>query len=118
MSLYVHRPAVTDPTVAPAGDDTFYALSPVPHLGHKNQVNWQAEKDRYRTKVAKVLETLIPGFQDHLSTELIFTPEDFRDRYLSPFGCQGPLPRWRGYTPRRRLARCCVECRSSGQTRA
>ena len=86
MSLYVHRPAVTDPTVAPAGDDTFYALSPVPHLGHKNQVNWQAEKDHYRTKVAKVLETLIPGFQDHLSTELIFTPEDFRDRYLSPFG--------------------------------
>lgn len=86
MSLYVHRPAVTDPTVAPAGDDTFYALSPVPHLGHKNLVNWQAEKDRYRTKVAKVLETLIPGFQDHLSTELIFTPEDFRDRYLSPFG--------------------------------
>src|SRR6056297_4287797 len=24
MSLYVHRPSVTDPTVAPEGDDTFY----------------------------------------------------------------------------------------------
>ncbi|MEL6572825.1 MAG: phytoene desaturase [Pseudomonadota bacterium] len=86
MSLYVHRPAITDPTVAPAGDDTFYALSPVPHLGHKNPVDWQAMKDEYRTKVAQTLDTLIPGFRDHLTTELIFTPEDFRDRYLSPFG--------------------------------
>ena len=86
MSLYVHRPAVSDPTVAPAGDDTFYALSPVPHLGHKNPVDWQAMKDAYRTKVADVLDGLIPGFRDHLTTELIYTPEDFRDRYLSPFG--------------------------------
>lgn len=86
MSLYVHRPAVTDPTVAPDGDDTFYALSPVPHLGHADPVDWQAMKDAYRAKVADVLEGLIPGFRDHLTTELIYTPEDFRDRYLSPFG--------------------------------
>ena len=33
-----------------------------------------------------VLDGLIPGFRDHLTTELIYTPEDFRDRYLSPFG--------------------------------
>lgn len=86
MSLYLHRPAITDPSVAPAGDDTFYALSPVPHLGHKNPVDWTAMKDAYRAKVAAVLEKTLPGFQDHLSTELIFTPEDFRDRYLSPNG--------------------------------
>ncbi|SEM96930.1 phytoene desaturase [Loktanella fryxellensis] len=86
MSLYVHRPSVTDPTVAPAGGDTFYALSPVPHLGFANPVDWQAEKLRYRDKVAKVLDTLIPGFRDHLTTDLIYTPEDFRDRYLSPHG--------------------------------
>jgi phytoene desaturase len=86
MSLYVHRPAVTDPTVAPAGDDTFYALSPVPHLGHANPVDWQVERDIYKEKVADVLDGLIPGFRDHLTTELIYTPEDFRDRYLSPHG--------------------------------
>ncbi len=86
MSLYVHRPSVTDPTVAPDGDDTFYALSPVPHLGHKNPVDWQSEAPRYRAKVAKELQRLIPGFEDHLSSEVIFTPEDFRDRYLSPHG--------------------------------
>ncbi len=86
MSLYVHRPSVTDPSVAPDGDDTFYALSPVPHLGHDNPVDWAREAESYKAKVAKVLQGLIPGFQAHLTEELVFTPEDFRDRYLSPNG--------------------------------
>ena len=87
MSLYVHRPSVTDPTVAPKGDDTFYALSPVPHLGHANPVDWQAEAEPYRQKVQKVLEEqLLPGLGAHLSASEVFTPETFRDRYLSPHG--------------------------------
>ena len=86
MSLYLHRPSVTDPTAAPEGDDTFYALSPVPHLGHDDPVDWTAMRDSYRDKVAAVLERTIPGFRRHLSAELVFTPEDFRDRYLSPLG--------------------------------
>lgn len=86
MSLYVHRPSVTEPDVAPDGDDTFYALSPVPHLGFNNPVNWAAVQESYKAKVADVLEGLIPGFRKHLSAELVFTPEDFRDRYLSPNG--------------------------------
>lgn len=87
MSLYVHRPSVTDPTVAPEGDDTFYALSPVPHLGHANPVDWQAEAEPYRQKVQKVLEEqLLPGLGDHLTASDVFTPETFRDRYLSPHG--------------------------------
>jgi phytoene desaturase len=86
MSLYVHRPSVTDPTAAPAGDDTFYVLSPVPHLGWKNAVDWQTEEPIYREKVAAVLEGMMPGFRERISTELVFTPETFRDRYLSPHG--------------------------------
>ena len=87
MSLYVHRPSVTDPTVAPEGDDTFYALSPVPHLGHANPVDWQAEAEPYRQKVQKILEDqLLPGLGAHLTASEVFTPETFRDRYLSPHG--------------------------------
>ncbi len=86
MSLYIHRPSVTDPTAAPAGDDTFYVLSPVPHLGHANPVDWAAEEPRYRAKVAAELEKVMPGFQAQLTESLIFTPETFRDRYLSPHG--------------------------------
>ena len=87
MSLYVHRPSVTDPTVAPDGGDTFYALSPVPHLGHDRPVDWGHEEPFYREKVTRELQRLIPGFERHLSASLVFTPETFRDRYLSPLGC-------------------------------
>lgn len=87
MSLYVHRPSVTDPGVAPEGDDTFYALSPVPHLGHGDPVDWAREAEPYRRKVQAVLEReLLPGFAEHLSASEVFTPETFRDRYLSPHG--------------------------------
>jgi phytoene desaturase len=87
MSLYIHRPSVTDPSAAPAGDDTFYVLSPVPHLGWKNSVDWAVEEPIYRAKVAAELEKVMPGFQDDISTEMVFTPETFKERYLSPHGC-------------------------------
>lgn len=86
MSLYVHRPTVTDPSAAPAGDDTFYVLSPVPHLGH-NAANWSEMADGYRDSMADILDKrLLPGFRQHITAEETFTPETFRDRYLSPFG--------------------------------
>lgn len=87
MSLYVHRPSVTDPSVAPDGDDTFYVLSPVPHLGHDNGVDWATEAEPYRQKMLKMLEDrLMPGLSERISESLVFTPETFRDRYLSPLG--------------------------------
>ena len=86
MSLYIHRPSITDPSVAPDGDDTFYVLSPVPHLGHDDPVNWSTQREIYKEKVAAEIDKTLPGFREHLSTEVVFTPEDFRDRYLSPNG--------------------------------
>ena len=88
MSLYVHRPTVTDPTAAPAGDDTFYALSPVPHLGHANGLDWAEMAEPYRARVQEVLErNLLPGLGEHVSVSRMMTPLDFRARYLSPLGC-------------------------------
>lgn len=87
MSLYVHRPSVTDPSAAPDGDDCFYALSPVPHLGHASAVDWSKMAEEYRAKVQETLEQrLLPGLGEHLSESVVFTPETFRDRYLSPNG--------------------------------
>jgi phytoene desaturase len=87
MSLYLHRPTVTDPGAAPPGGDTFYALSPVPHLGHAEGVDWSAEAEAYRARMQAVLEDqLLPGLGAHLSASMVFTPQTFRDRYLSPFG--------------------------------
>ena len=33
FSLYLHAPTRTDPSLAPPGCESFYVLSPVPHLG-------------------------------------------------------------------------------------
>ena len=88
MSLYVHRPTVNDPTAAPDGDDTFYALSPVPHIGHAENVDWSEMAETYKEKVLKTLEDrMLPGLSQHITSSEIFTPETFRDRYLSPHGC-------------------------------
>lgn len=86
FSLYLHRPSVTDDTCAPDGDDTFYALSPVPHLGFDNGVDWAEQAEPYRQKVAAALEEAMPGITDRISASEVFTPETFRDRYLSPLG--------------------------------
>lgn len=87
MSIYLHRPSQTDPSCAPEGDDTFYALSPVPNLVGNTSVNWDSMREKYRARMAEVLdEKLIPGFEEHIAASEIFTPDTFKSRYLSPFG--------------------------------
>ena len=87
MSLYLHRPTVTDPSAAPSGGDTFYALSPVPHLGHKEPVDWTKTAEDYRKKMQKVLEEqALPGLSAHITASEVFSPNTFRDRYRSPYG--------------------------------
>jgi len=87
MSIYLHRPSVTDPSVAPKGDDCFYALSPVPNLKTSNPTDWSKELEGYKNKMRMVLEETIPGFSDAIIAEHILTPKDFEERYLSPYGC-------------------------------
>jgi len=82
FSLYLHRPTASDPSMAPAGCDAFYVLSPVPHLG--SGTDWAAKAESYRQAIADSLEaTVLPGFQQHIATSRITTPQDFQDRLLS-----------------------------------
>jgi len=85
MSLYLHRPSATDPSVAPAGHDAFYVLSPVPHLG--SGTDWRVEAERYRARVARRLsETVLPGLEDCLVTSRMLTPLEFRTELASEHG--------------------------------
>ena len=85
MSLYLHRPTATDPSLAPEGCDAFYVLSPVPHLDAG--VDWATQAETYRRSVARRLsETVLPGFEDHIVTSRIATPQDFQDRLCSVKG--------------------------------
>jgi len=49
--------------VAPKGDDTFYVLSPVPHLGFDNPVDWATESAIYKAKVMAEVEKPSPVLQ-------------------------------------------------------
>jgi phytoene desaturase len=87
MSIYLHRPTVTDPSAAPKGCDSFYALAPVPHLGHDWPVDWEAEAPRYLERMRWVLEgSALPGLSKHLAESHVLTPADFQTRYCSPYG--------------------------------
>ncbi len=82
FSLYLHRPSASDPSVAPAGHDCFYALSPVPHLD--SGVNWATEAETYRQRVQRRLEeTVLPGLGQHIVTSRVTTPQQFHDDLLS-----------------------------------
>jgi phytoene desaturase len=86
FSLYLHAPSYSDPTLAPPGCEAFYVLSPVPHLG-KLDINWKTEGPRYAEKILAYLEErYMPGLNDALVTQRIFTPADFRDELNSHLG--------------------------------
>ena len=85
MSLYLHRPTATDPSMAPPGCDAFYVLAPVPNLD--GAVNWWAAREEFRSRIERRLEeTVLPGLGDALVTSRILTPDDFARDYLSPRG--------------------------------
>ena len=85
FSLYLHRPTATDPSMAPPGHDTFYVLSPVPHLD--SGTDWSQETERYRQKIEDYLsETVLPDLGEHLTASLTLTPQGFLDDYLSVKG--------------------------------
>jgi phytoene desaturase len=82
FSLYLHRPTATDPSLAPEGCDTFYVLSPVPHLD--SGTNWSEVSESYRKSIAKMLgETVLPDLEENLVESFVMTPQDFQDRLLS-----------------------------------
>jgi phytoene desaturase len=85
FSLYLYRPTATDPSLAPEGCDTFYALSPVPHMD--SGVDWSKKAEPYRQAIARRLsQTLLPGFEDELATSHLFTPQNFQDVLMSKKG--------------------------------
>ncbi|CAM5793807.1 Phytoene dehydrogenase OS=Rhizobacter sp. Root404 OX=1736528 GN=ASC76_02650 PE=3 SV=1 [Rhizobacter fulvus] len=82
FSLYLHRPTATDPSLAPAGCDAFYVLSPVPHL--QSGTDWAAHAEPYRLAIQQRLQaTLLPGLADEIVTSRLLTPQDFQDRLSS-----------------------------------
>ncbi|KMS53447.1 phytoene dehydrogenase [Novosphingobium barchaimii LL02] len=86
FSIYLHHPTVTDPSMAPAGKSTFYALVPVPHMG-KLPIDWAEVGPILEARViAEVGRRLIPDIEDRIVTRFHYTPPDF----------QADLGAWKG----------------------
>ena len=82
FSLYLHRPTATDPSLAPAGCDGFYVLSPVPNLLGKT--DWSTRAGSYKKAIQDLLErTVLPDLGASIVSERLLTPQDFQDRLLS-----------------------------------
>ncbi len=78
FSLYLHAPTVTDPSLAPAGCEAFYVLSPVPHLG-RAAIDWDVVAEKYGDAILESLEAYLPGLRQSIVTRRHFTPHNFRD---------------------------------------
>jgi len=77
FSLYLHAPTVTDPGLAPPGGETFYVLSPVPHLG-KAKIDWESMRHVYAERILTYLERVLPNLRNEIVTQRAFTPLDFQ----------------------------------------
>lgn len=85
FSLYLHMPTITDPSLAPDGCETFYVLSPVPHLGA--DIDWRQAAKPYRDAIMQFLEdNYLPDLQENIVVEHMIDPLHFRDTLNSHLG--------------------------------
>ena len=85
LSVYLHRPTATDPSMAPAGMDSFYVLVPVPNL--QGGQDWDAIGDAFKQDVIRYLErTILPGLSDCITGDFYVTPNHFRDNLNTHHG--------------------------------
>ena len=91
-SLYLHAPARTDPSMAPAGRDAFYVLAPVPN--NRSGVDWGREGEGYMDRILEMLEErVLPGLGDRLVTRFHVSPDYFEHDLRSEDGSAfGPEP--------------------------
>ena len=77
FSIYLHHPTVSDPTMAPEGMSTFYALVPVAHLG-KLPVDWDEIGPALEKRILdEVGRRLIPDIHSRIVTKFHYAPSDF-----------------------------------------
>jgi phytoene desaturase len=85
FSLYLHRPTATDASLAPEGCDSWYVLSPVPHLEAK--IDWKTQAKPYRDSIIQYLEdNYMPELSKHIVSETHIDPLHFEDTLNSYLG--------------------------------
>ncbi len=90
ISLYLHAPTRTDPSLAPPGCESMYALVPVPNLEviHRDRaIDWSVAGPRLAEHTIATLEAaLCPGLRENIEVQFHVTPEHFRDELRTEHG--------------------------------
>jgi phytoene desaturase len=74
-SFFLTNASRTDPSLAPAGRHTYYALFPTPNLDHPKPIDWATGAKGYRDHIVGTLERRgYDGFGDGIETERLITP--------------------------------------------
>ena len=77
FSIYLHHPSVTDPSMAPEGKSTFYALIPVANQG-KLPIDWAEVGPILEKRILdEVGRRLIPDIHSRIVTKFHYAPSDF-----------------------------------------
>ncbi|TNE70554.1 phytoene desaturase [bacterium] len=85
FSLYLHMPTITDPSIAPEGHESFYVLSPVPHL--EADIDWKTQAKPYRDAIMQFLEdNYLPDLQENIVAEHYIDPLHFEETLNSYLG--------------------------------
>ena len=92
FSLYLHAPTRTDASLAPAGCENLYVLSPVPN--NLSGIRWEETREAYKEKVYRALEDrVMPGLRPSIITEKTIDPDYFEHNLRSLQGAAfGPEP--------------------------
>ncbi len=86
FSIYLHHPSVSDPSMAPEGMSTFYALVPVAHMG-KLPVDWDEIGPLLEKRVLdEVGRRLIPDIHNRIVTKFSYTPKNFSEDLSAHMG--------------------------------
>ena len=83
-SLLVTNPTHTDPSLAPAGRQSYYVLAPTPNLV-AGPLDWRGGlAERYAAELIRTLEQRgYVGFGDGIEVQEIITPADWEDRGMA-----------------------------------
>ncbi|MBS3805512.1 MAG: phytoene desaturase [Oleiphilaceae bacterium] len=85
LSLYLHRPGATDPSMAPEVGDAFYVLAPVPNL--QGGQHWEQLAPVLEQRIIEILAArLMPDLPQQLRATRNISPVYFKDELNSPYG--------------------------------
>ncbi len=85
FSMYLHAPSRTDPSMAPPGCESIYALVPVPNAA--SGIDWNYETGPVTRRVIAALEAWgLDGLGDAIEVRHTFTPDDFATEFNATLG--------------------------------